>query len=164
MATQIISQAIIRNADDPSVQMSLVKAEIEKQTATIEEWQKASLQLIRNDIQANTDYIQQVRKSRNRLLADRKKTYAKRRKAARLTIGDIADAVGRPLILAWALFWVAGEKLGLWQLRRGATKRTAPIPTKLGERLYFAAGGLAAAYFCYTVATVFIAYLHYINR
>ena len=33
MATQIISQAIIRRPEDPSVQLSIVRAEIDKQNA-----------------------------------------------------------------------------------------------------------------------------------
>lgn len=165
MATQIISQAIIRRPEDPSVQLSIVRAEIDRQNAIRSAQQEEAVKSLRKELEANTHYMQQVTHSRNRLLAERKAKYAKRmrRTAGSITLGDIADAIGKPLLVAWAMFWLAGEKLGLWRLRTGSEKKTAPIPTPLGVRLYFAVGTLASIYFWYVAATKVIAYIHYAN-
>ena len=165
MATQIISQAIIHHPEEPSIQLSIVKAEIDKQNAIRTAQQEAMVVMLRKEIEHNTHYMQQVTHSRNRLLADRTANLKKRRKRQqeRLTIGDIASAIGKPLLVAWALFWLAGEKLGLWKLRTGSDKKTAPIPTPLGVRLYFAVGTLASIYFWYVAAMKVIAYIHYAN-
>jgi len=161
MATQIISQAIIRHPDDPSVQLSIVKAEIDKQSAERNAQQAALIQTLRKDISANTAYMKQVRTSRNRFLAAELKKY--RKHDWRATLADIAHTIGSPLLVGWALFWLAGEWIGLWHLRTGYEKKTAPIPTPLGVRVYFAVGGIASVYFWYIAIAKLIAYIHYFN-
>lgn len=161
MATQIISQAIIRRPEDPSVQLSIVRAEIDKQNAIRNAQQEAMVVMLRKEIQHNTHYMQQVTDGRNRLLADRLNRMAHR--DWKTALADTASAIGKPLLVTWAMFWLAGEKLGIWRLRTGREKKTAPIPTPLGVRLYFAVGTLASIYFWYVAAMKVIAYIHYLN-
>ena len=167
MATQIISQAIIQHPEDPAVQMSLVRAEIKKQNANREAEQREMIKELRKHINAEDDYMRMVRSSRNRLLADRtrnlKREKHRRRKEERVTISDIADAISRPLVLVWALFWLLGEKLGLWKLRRGRQKGSMPIPTRRGVRVYFIVGIALNICVWYICIRKLIAYIHFIN-
>ena len=161
MTTRIYSQAVIQHPEDPSVHLSIVKAEIDKQSATRNAQHDAFVQMLRKDIEANTTYMQQVRDSRDRLLAERNLAYT--RKNWRTIAANAINAVSGPLVLAWALFWLAGEKLGLWKLRRGRTKKTMPRLTKRGVRAYFAVGGGVALYLWCIVIARFIGYIHYLN-
>ena len=160
MTTKIISQAIIHHPEELDAQISIVKAEIDKQNATRNAQHDAFVQMLRKDIKGNTTYMQQVRKSRDRLLAER---IACARKDWRTTAAEVIRTISGPLVLTWALFWLAGEKLGLWKLRRGRTKKTLPRMTKRGVKAYFAIGGVTALYLWYIVVAKFISYIHYIN-
>jgi len=161
MATQIVSQAIIRTPDDPAIQLSIVKAEVEKQNAQRTTAQEATLDKIRRDISANTAYMEQVRSSRNRLLAERRDAY--KRKQARLTPGRILHMIGRPLLVGWALFWIVGEQIGVWKLDRGSAKRRPPALTPAGYALYFTEGAAVLVFAAYAIATRAIEYIHMIN-
>ena len=161
MATQIISQAIIRHPDDPSVQLSIVKAEIDKQSAERNAQQEALVQMLRKDITANTAYMKQVRTSRNRFLAAELKKYRKRDRLGTFT--DIANAITRPLLVGWVLFWLAGEKIGLWILNTGHTDKKMPTLTPRGYRVYFAITLPLNAWLWYIAVNRLIAYIHYLN-
>ena len=142
MATQIISQAIIRHPDDPSVQLSIVKAEIDKQSAERNAQQEALVQMLRKDITANTAY--------------RKHDWLG-------TFTDIANAITRPLLVGWVLFWLAGEKIGLWILNTGHTDKKMPTLTPIGYRVYFAITLPLNAWLWYIAVNRLIAYIHYLN-
>lgn len=161
MATQIISQAIIRHPDDPSVQLSIVKAEIDKQSAERNAQQEALIQMLRKDITANTAYMKQVRTSRNRFLAAELKKYRKR--DWRATFADMGHAITGPLLVGWALFWLAGEKIGLWILNTGHTDKKMPTLTPRGYRVYFAITLPLNAWLWYIAVNRLIAYIHYLN-
>ncbi len=160
MATQIISTAIIRHPNDPAIQLSVVKAEIDKMNAQRKAEQEALIQMMRKDITANTAYMNQLRKSRNKLLAERS---AARKKRPRMALADIADAIGKPLLIAWVLFWLAGEKIGLWILNTGRTTKKLPIVTPRGYRVYFAITIPINIILWYTAINRLIAYIHYLN-
>ena len=159
MATQIISTAIIR-PDDAALQMSLVKAELARLNAQRSAESQAIIQTMRKEIDANSAYVTQLRKSRNRLLAERS---AARMKRPRLALADITDAIGKPLLIAWVLFWLAGEKLGLWILNTGRTTKKLPIVTPRGYRVYFAITVPLNAWLWYVAIYRLVAYIHYLN-
>ena len=159
MATQIISTAIIR-PDDAALQMSLVKAELARLNAQRSAESQAIIQTMRKEIDANSAYVTQLRKSRNRLLAERS---AARKKRPRLALADITDAIGKPLLIAWVLFWLAGEKLGLWILNTGRTTKKLPIVTPRGYRVYFAITVPLNAWLWYVAIYRLVAYIHYLN-
>lgn len=161
MTTQIISQAIIRHPDDPSVQLSIVKAEIDRQSAERNAQQEALVQMLRKDISANTAYLKQVRTSRNRFLAAELKKY--RERDWRATLADIGHAIAGPLLVGWALFWMAGERLGLWRMQRGRSKRKLPTLTNRGFWIYFSGTVGLGIWTWYIAIGMLIEYIHRLN-
>jgi len=143
MTTRIMTAAIIHGRDDADAQMALVKAEIARQNAgrAFEDWEKLCA-----DIRANTERMEQVTRMRNRLLADRLAA-KKRPEGQRLKwlLLDALTALGRPLLAGWALFWLAGERLGIWKLGRGEGVKPVRL-TPLADMVYMALATAAGLY------------------
>lgn len=143
MTTRIMTAAIIRSKDEFDAQMAVVRAEIMRQNAgrAFEDMEQMCA-----DIRANTERMEQLRESRNRLLADR--LAAKRRPEGhrvKWLLRDALTALGRPLLVGWALFWLACERLGLCRLGRGQGAK--PVrSTPLFDTIYFAVSTAVSLY------------------